>query len=109
MNRVPTILKTTAIASRSASLSACAGSGRSANGRPSLTAWFERLPKHVGIIQSLIVTCRLHGIDVYTYLVDVLQRVSIHPANDVIELTPRVWKTKFAHAPMKSDLAIADQ
>jgi hypothetical protein len=28
--------------------------------------------KHVGIIQSLIVTCRLHGIDPYTYLVDVL-------------------------------------
>lgn len=74
-----------------------------------LFCWTELGAKHVGIIQSLIVTCRLHGIDVYTYLVDVLQRVSIHPAKDVIELTPRVWKTKFAHAPMKSDLAIADQ
>jgi hypothetical protein len=32
-------------------------------------------PKHVGIIQSLIVTCRLYGVDPYTYLVDVLQRI----------------------------------
>ncbi len=31
--------------------------------------------KQVGIMQSLIVTCQLHGIDPYTYLVDVLQRV----------------------------------
>ncbi|MCC7413279.1 MAG: transposase domain-containing protein, partial [Gammaproteobacteria bacterium] len=65
--------------------------------------------KHVGIVQSLIATCRLHGVDVYTYLVDVLQRVGTHPAKDVLDLTPRVWKTKFAHAPMKSDLAILTQ
>ena len=74
-----------------------------------LFCWTELGAKQVGIIQSLIVTCRLHGIDVYTYLVDVLQRVSIHPAKDVIDLTPRVWKTKFSHAPMKSDIASADQ
>ncbi|MHB8391469.1 MAG: transposase domain-containing protein, partial [Acidobacteriaceae bacterium] len=58
---------------------------------------------------SLIATCKLHGVDVTTYLVDVLQRVSLHPAKDVIELTPRVWKTMFAHAPMRSDIALADQ
>jgi transposase len=74
-----------------------------------LFCWTELGAKQVGIIQSLIVTCRLHGIDVYTYLVDVLQRVSIHPAKEVIDLTPRVWKTKFSHAPMKSDIAFADQ
>jgi len=74
-----------------------------------LFCWTELGAKQVGIIQSLIVTCRLHGVDVYTYLVDVLQRVSLHPAKDVIDLTPRVWKTKFAHDPLKSDIAIADQ
>ena len=42
----------------------------------------------MGIIQSLIVTCRLHGIDPYEYLVDVLQRVGEHPASRVHELTP---------------------
>jgi hypothetical protein len=44
-------------------------------------------------VQSLIVTCRLHGIDVYTYLVDVLQRVGHHPASRVAELTPRQWSS----------------
>lgn len=60
--------------------------------------------KHVGIIQSLITTCKLHDVDPYTYLVDVLQRVSEHPASKVAELTPRLWKTLFAQNPMRSDL-----
>ncbi len=74
-----------------------------------LFCWTELGAKQVGIIQSLIVTCKLQGVDVYTYLVDVLQRVSQHPARDVIDLTPRVWKTKFAHHPMRSDIVLADQ
>jgi transposase len=74
-----------------------------------LFCWSEIGAKRVGIIQSLLVTCRLHGVDPYTYLVDVLQRVGEHPASGVIELTPRVWKTRFADNPMKSDLALADQ
>ena len=60
--------------------------------------------QRVGIIQSLLVTCRLHAVDSYTYLVDVLQRISVHPANRVIELTPRMWKSLFADAPLRSDL-----
>jgi len=55
-------------------------------------------------VQSLIVTCRLHGIDVYTYLVDVLQRVGQHPAARVAELTPRQWKLQFAVNPLRSAL-----
>ena len=60
--------------------------------------------QRVGIVQSLLVTCRLHSVDSYTYLVDVLQRVSVHPAKRVIELTPRMWKSLFADAPLRSDL-----
>lgn len=67
--------------------------------------WTEVGARHVGVIQSLLVTCRLHGVDPYTYLVDVLQRVSLHPARDVEQLTPRRWKALFAHNPLKSDLA----
>ena len=74
-----------------------------------LFAWTELGAEHVGIIQSLICTCRLQGVDPYTYLVDVLQRSSVHPASDVESLTPRVWKEKFAHAPMRSDLYRASQ
>jgi len=64
--------------------------------------WTELGAKQVGIVQSLIVPCRLH--DVYTYLVDVLQRVGQHPAARVAELTPRKWKSRFAPSPLRSVL-----
>jgi len=66
--------------------------------------WTEIGAKHVGVIQSLLVTCRLHGVDPYTYLVDVLQRVGLHPARDVESLTPRCWKDRFAGHPLRSDV-----
>jgi transposase len=66
--------------------------------------WTELGAKHVGIMNSLIVTCRLHQVDPYDYLVDVLQRVGQHPAARVEELTPRLWKTYFASDPLRSPL-----
>ena len=68
--------------------------------------WTELGAKHVGIMQSLIVTCRLHQIDPYDYLVDVLQRVGKHPASRVHELTPRLWKNLFSKNPLRSALHI---
>ena len=56
------------------------------------------------MIQSLLVNCKLQGVDPYAYLVDVLQRVGQHPAKHIVELTPRVWKTTFADRPFRSDL-----
>ena len=67
-------------------------------------AWTELGARRVGVIQSLLVTCKLQGVDPYTYLVDVLQRVGQHPAKRVMELTPRVWKMLFAERPLRSDL-----
>jgi hypothetical protein len=72
-----------------------------------LFTWTELGAEHVGIVQSLMVTCRLHEIDPYTYLVDVLQRVGQHPAARVAELTPRLWKQHFAGNPLHSDLSLA--
>jgi len=69
-----------------------------------LFTWTELGAKHVGIIQSLITTCRLHEISPYDYLVDVLQRIDRHPASRVAELTPRLWKEHFASNPLRSDL-----
>lgn len=69
-------------------------------------SWTELGAEQVGIIQSLICTCKLHGIDPYVYLTDVLQRVAIHPAKDVAQLTPRLWKEHFADDPMQSDLML---
>ena len=66
-----------------------------------LFCWTEIGAERVGVIQSLLVTCRLQGVDPYAYLVDVLQRISVHPASRVAELTPREWKARFSHDPMR--------
>ena len=60
--------------------------------------------KQVGIIQSLLVSASCRVSTRITYLVDVLQRLSQHPASKAIELTPRVWKETFAGNVLKSDL-----
>ena len=69
-----------------------------------LFCWSELGAKQLGMLQSLMVTCRLHGINPYDYLVDVLQRVSRHRAKDVMALTPRHWKQHFADNPLRSDV-----
>ena len=73
-----------------------------------LFCWTEVGAEHVGIIQSLLCTCRLHGINPDTYLVDVLQRIAIHPDSAVEQLTPRVWKSMFSDNPLRSDLAVTN-
>jgi transposase len=69
-----------------------------------LFCWSEVGAEAVATLQSLIVTCRLHDIDPYDYLVDVLQRIDRHPAREVHLLTPRRWKQHFADNPLRSDL-----
>jgi transposase len=69
-----------------------------------LFCWTELGAEHVGIIQSLISTCKLHDINPTTYLIDVLQGIDHHPAKDITELTPRVWKEKFGDSPLRSIL-----
>lgn len=60
--------------------------------------------EHVAIIQTLLATCRAHGVNPFNYLVDVLQRVDRHPASRVGELTPREWKERFGGDPLRSPL-----
>ena len=62
-------------------------------------------PRHVGISQSLLASCRLLGVDPYVYLVDVFQRIDTHPAFDVHLLTPHLWKQHFVENPLRADLA----
>lgn len=66
--------------------------------------WTELGAKHVGILQSLLTTCRLHYVDPYDYLVDVLQHIDQHPVVNVDQLTPRLWKDHFRAKPLRSDL-----
>lgn len=69
-----------------------------------LFCWTELGAAQLGKIQSLLQTCRMQGVNPYTYLVDVLQRIDTHPAFEVHLLTPRLWKEHFAAAPLTSDL-----
>jgi transposase len=69
-----------------------------------LFCWTEVGAHYVGIVQSLLASCRLQGVDPYVYLVDVLQRIDTHPAFEVHLLTPRLWKQHFATTPLRSDL-----
>lgn len=66
--------------------------------------WTEIGARYVGIFQSLISTCRLHGIHPYDYFVDVLQRIDTHPAKDARLLTPRLWKENFSANPRRAPL-----
>ena len=52
--------------------------------------WSEIGAEHVGNLQSLLTTCRLHEINPMTYLIDVLQRIDTHPDKDIELLTPRL-------------------
>lgn len=56
-----------------------------------LFCWTEVGAHAVAIAQTLISCCKLHGVNPFEYLVDVLRRVDSHPANKVHELTPRLW------------------
>lgn len=49
-------------------------------------SWTEVGAKHIGIVQSLLVTCRLYDVDPYDYLVDVLQRVGVCHLQNVFAL-----------------------
>ncbi len=67
-------------------------------------SWTEAGAEQLGIIYSLIATCKMQKVDPYAYLVDVLLRVGQHPASKVEELIPRHWKSLFQDNPMRSDL-----
>ncbi len=51
--------------------------------------------RNAAILFSLIVSCKLHGVDPFAYLRDVLVRIHTHPADRIHELTPRQWKQRF--------------
>lgn len=46
------------------------------------------------VLYSLLATCKLHGVNPFEYLRDVVMRVGRHPARDVLDLSPKAWKQK---------------
>ena len=60
-----------------------------------LFCWSEVGAKNVGIIQSLLCTCKINGIDFYDYLNDVFDRIHTVSNKEVWKLTPKNWKLHF--------------
>jgi len=59
-----------------------------------LFAGSENGARNTAILLSLIVSCKLHGIDPFAWLKDVLSRIPTHPTDRIGELIPREWKDR---------------
>jgi hypothetical protein len=56
-----------------------------------LFAGSHKAAKRSAMLYSLMSTCKLHGINPFIWLRDVLQRIATHPINKIEELLPRNW------------------
>jgi len=56
-----------------------------------LFAGSERGARHAALMYSLLGTCKLHGVEPFAYLCDVIARISDHKANKLHELLPQNW------------------
>lgn len=50
--------------------------------------------QNLAILQTLVATCRLHNVNPYDYLTDVLVRIQTHPQSRIAELLPMNWAPK---------------
>lgn len=57
-----------------------------------LFAGSHEAAKRSGMLYSLLGTCKMHGIEPYAWLKDVLHRIADHPVNRVSELLPHRYK-----------------
>lgn len=61
-----------------------------------LFCWSEVGAKYAAIAFTLVECCKMHRIDPFEYLVDVLDRIDTHPAKDIHLLTPHLWIEHFS-------------
>ena len=47
--------------------------------------------ENLAVLQSIVATCRLHGVNPYEFIKDVLIRIQSHPAARIDELMPWNW------------------
>jgi len=57
-----------------------------------LFAGSHEAAKRSAILYSLMGTCKLHGINPFIWLRDVLQRIATHPINKIEDLLPHNWQ-----------------
>jgi len=46
---------------------------------------------NLAVLQTIVSTCQLHGVNPYEYLRDILLRVQTHPASQLDEILPQNW------------------
>lgn len=54
---------------------------------------------NLATLQTVIATCRLHGVNPYDYIRDMLLRVQTHPASRIDELLPFNWQPSSSQSP----------
>lgn len=59
-----------------------------------LFAGSDRAGRRAAVVMSLIQTARLHGLDPYAYLRDVLDRLPLTPHSEIEQLLPGPWKRR---------------
>ena len=59
------------------------------------------------VIYSLLASCKLHRVNAFDYLRDVLIRVGTHPARDVLALSPKAWKQALQNVEASQPTAAA--
>lgn len=57
-----------------------------------LFAGSHEAAQRAAMVYSLFATCRMHGINPFTWLKDVLQRMHLYKANEILFLLPQHWK-----------------
>jgi hypothetical protein len=57
-----------------------------------LFAGSHEAAKRSGMLYSLLGTCKMHGIEPYSWLKDVLHRIANHPVNKIQDLLPNRYK-----------------
>jgi transposase len=71
-----------------------------------LFAGSENGARNSAILFSLVVSCKLAGVDPFNYFRDILRRLPDHPPDRISELIPREWKNRFS-APSASTASAA--
>jgi len=61
-----------------------------------LFAGSDRAARHAALMYSLLGTCKLHGVEPFAYLCDVVARIPEHKANRLHELLPQNWQPLIA-------------
>lgn len=57
-----------------------------------LFAGSDRGARHAALMYSLLGTCKLHGVEPFAYLRNVIARINDHKANKLTELLPQNWQ-----------------